>query len=131
MKDITILHYTANLIDELFAVNIRNHLLSILPKEVPIISISHKPINFGKNICVGEIGSSPYNIYKQILIGAQQVKTNFLICHEDDSLYNLEHFQYRPPKDTFAYNINRWNVDRRFYFYRARQGMCMCIAPIW
>ncbi len=129
MKDITLIYYTANLISDIFAVNIRNHVLKITDNKLPIISISHKPVSFGRNICVGEIGSSPYNIYRQILWGAKEAKTDFIACLEDDSLYVFEHFQYRPSKDTFVYNINRWNVNKRFYFYRVRQGMCMCIAP--
>jgi len=35
-----------------FASNIRNHLLSLFPEGVPLISISHKPMDFGDNICV-------------------------------------------------------------------------------
>ena len=130
MNNMTIIYYTANLISDIFASNIRRHLLRTIGDKYSIISISQKPIiDFGENICVGEIGVSGYNIYKQILLGSKMAKTEFIVCCEDDSLYIPEHFQYLPSKDTFAYNINRWNVNRRFYFYRARQGMCMCVAP--
>ncbi|MBU2060046.1 MAG: hypothetical protein KKB38_20215, partial [Gammaproteobacteria bacterium] len=82
----------------------------------------------GKNICVGDIGVTIYNIYRQILIGARQVETQFIACCEDDALYNTEHFSYRPPEDTFAYNTNKWHVNPEIYFQRIRRGMCMCIA---
>lgn len=129
MNDITIIHYTANKVEKQFAKNIRDHLLSWLPKSVPIISVSHEPIDFGQNIYVFGFEYSIYNIYRQILIGTQQVKTKYVMAHEDDALYNLEHFSHRPPDDTFAYNINRWNVNEDIFFHRNRANMSMCIAP--
>ena len=50
MNDLTLLYYTANKIPETFGQNVRNHLLSLFPEGIPIISVSHKPIDFGKNI---------------------------------------------------------------------------------
>lgn len=130
MNDLTILFYTANVIQDYFASKVRNHLLGVI-EDIPLISISQKPINFGNNICVGDIGISTYNIYKQILIGAKEAKTTWLGMAEDDCLYSKSHFEHRPPdEDTFSYNINRWNLDPiGVYFHRTRAGMCMCIAP--
>ena len=132
MNDISILYYTCNQISDLFANNVRDHLLNSSQTYnggTPIISISHKPLEFGKNICVGELEPSPYHIYKQILIGAKAAKTKYVGMAEDDSLYLAEHFEHRPPDDSFSYNVNRWNLNRDSYFYRERCGMCMCIAP--
>ena len=126
-SDITILYYTANRISDYFANNVRRHLLE-MSKGIPIISVTKKPMDFGdKNICVGNTEHTVYNIYRQILIGALAAKTDWVACCEDDCLYNEEHLQYRP--DKFAYNINRWNVNRKYFFYRKRAGMCMGIAP--
>jgi len=52
MNDLTLLFYTCNKMSDPFASNIRNHLLSLFPEGVPLISISHKPMDFGDNICV-------------------------------------------------------------------------------
>ena len=129
MSDLTLLYYTANLISDFFASNIIEHLLRIT-NGVPIVSISHKPMVLGKNICVGDIGISSWNIYYQILLGAKEAATKYVACCEDDSLYVPEHFEYRPKEDEFAYNVHRWNVNPMSYFYkRNRPGMCMCIAP--
>jgi len=128
MKDLTLLYYSANLIEEPFGTNVRNHLLSIFPDGIPLISISHKPMDFGKNICVAGFAYSIYNIYRQIYIGAQAAETEYVACCEDDALYNLEHFSFRPPKDTFAYNLNRWIIDNDLFFHRNRANMSMCIA---
>ena len=63
MNDLTILYYTANKIPEHFANSVRADLLRVTEKKIPIISISQKPITFGMNSCVGEIGASAYNVY--------------------------------------------------------------------
>lgn len=128
MKDLTLLYYTANLVEEPFGENVRKHLLSIFPEGVPIISISHKPMDFGENICVAGFEVSIYNIYKQILMGAKAAKTQYVACCEDDALYTREHFSYRV-KDCFAYNCNKWMVNQDIFFHRNRVNMSMCIAP--
>jgi len=125
MNDLTLIYYTASLVEERFANNIRQSLLLF---DLPIISVSQKPLDFGRNICVGDIGVSIYNIYKQVLIGARNADTEFVACCEDDALYNMEHFQRRSKKDTFAYNLNRWNVNEDLFFHRNRVNMSMCIA---
>ena len=128
--DLSLLYYTANRIKDRFSKRVRDHLISITQGKIPVISISQKPMNFGLNIHVGDIGFSTYNIYKQILIGAKAATTEFVACCEDDSLYNEEHLSFRPLADEIAYNINRWTVDSSgIYFTRGRVGMCMCIAP--
>ncbi len=128
MPDLTVLYYTANLVEEPFATNIRRNLLALC-NNIPIISISHKPMDFGQNICVAGFEYSIYNIYRQILIGAEAAKTKYVLCAEDDALYNTEHFNYRPSEDTFAYNVNRWMVHGDIFFHRNRINMSMGIAP--
>jgi hypothetical protein len=130
MKNLTLIYYTANKISDHFANQVRYHLWRVSSrKEIPIISVSHLPTAFGENICVGEIGSSSWNIYYQILLGAKAAKTKYVAMAEDDSLYTFEHFSYRPEDDEFAYNTNRWNVNKKqFYHRRNRPGMCECIC---
>ena len=115
----------------MFATNIRTALLlTAIDKGMSIISISQKPIEFGQNICVGDIGISVYNIYKQILIGAKEAKTKYVACCEDDTIYVPDHFEYKPPDDTFCYNVNHLGVDPNYGFiFRNRMNMCMCVAP--
>jgi hypothetical protein len=129
-NDLTLLYYTASKISDFCGENVRKHLLEVNKNKFPIVSVSQKPLNFGENICVGEIGMSAYNCYKQILTGAMVVKTKYLACCEDDTLYTMEHFSHRPSADdTFAYNINMWFTDDTFFWYKEETAMCMCIAP--
>lgn len=126
---ITLLYYTSNLISDYFANKVRYDLWrNASGKSIPIISVSQKPIDFGHNICVGDIGISSWNIYYQILTGAKVAKTKYIACCEDDSLYIPEHLAYRPKEDVFAYNVSRWNVNPKIYYYRRRAGMCTCIV---
>lgn len=130
MEDLTLLYYTANTINETVAKNVRDHLLEVTENKIPLISVSQKPLDFGKNICVGEIGRSAYNCYKQILTGAMEVKTKYVACCEDDALYTMEHFSHRPPDDdTFIYNLNMWFTEPTQFWHKGETGMCLCIAP--
>lgn len=89
--------------------NVQNQILKACPN-TPIISVTQKPIDFGNNICVGDIGQSAYNIYKQILIGVREAKTEYVATVEDDVMYPAEHFTNRMSKDALAYDINKWCV---------------------
>jgi hypothetical protein len=143
MKGLTLLYYTANRISYAFMHMIRAELPSTVvvqdqeaPAEVvasfpPIVTVTQKPDQWGQNICVGPIGASIYNCYRQILIGAQAATTPYVACIEDDTLYVPEHFAHRPTADdVITYNRNRWVLcaDGTFYF-RARTQMAMCLAP--
>ena len=133
VNNLTLLYYSANTIQESAAQKVRDNLIKVTENKYPIISITQKPINFGKNICVGEIGKSKYNEYKQILIGAREAKTKYIACAEDDALYAPEHFEYRPPADVFAYESNYWFAQiRKDFYWRAEKkkmtGMLGCIV---
>jgi hypothetical protein len=108
-KDKTIIYYTANHVSYFFANNVRIQLLKSIGN-MPLISVSQKPIEFGENICVGDIGRSQFNTYKQALIGAKAAKTKYIALCEDDVLYSAEHFDCSPSERTFAYDDNIWNI---------------------
>lgn len=97
----------------------------------PIITISRKPLDWGINL----IDNKPYhisNIYFQLLRGAKHAKTEFIAVAEDDTLYPKEHFEYRPPKDVFAYNKNRFGLftwGKPTYFWKDRISNSTLIAP--
>ena len=112
MGDLTIIYYTANKVTDYFYNNTKAQLLKAAGN-IPIISVTQKPVGFGQNIVVGDIGQSVPNIYRQVLIGAKAAKTEFVAMAEDDTLYCKEHFNYNnrtPSKHRFLYNMNRWNL---------------------
>lgn len=132
MNDLTIIYYSANTISPSFFENTKNALLKAAG-EIPIISVSHKPMDLGKNICVGEIGASNINIYKQLLIGAKEANTKYIATAEDDTLYSESHFQYRPSEGKFGYNMNKWSLftwsKPPIFSNRGRMTLNALIAP--
>lgn len=109
MSELTAIFYTANKINESFAVKVRQQLVKALGGS-PIISVSHKKMNFGKNLVVN-LPHSHLSIYRQALIGSKLASTRFIALCEDDILYSPEHFKYRPNKGKFAYNVGAWNLQ--------------------
>ncbi len=100
----------------------------------PLITVSKKPMPDmpGLNILQTEPESSS-NIYYQMLKAVKLATTPYVAIAEDDVLYCREHFiSFRPPMDTFAYNMTRWSLftfDEPTYSYRQRIGNFSLIAP--
>ena len=106
----TILYYTCNRENESFESKIMSNILT-KSGGLPIVSVSQKPIKFGKNICVGDVGMSYFNEFRQILIGAKEVKTEYIVFAEADFLYPEEYFNYNPSGDSNIYRYdNIWMV---------------------
>ena len=105
MNDLTIIYYSSNTISKHFLENTKRQLLKAAG-DIPIVSITHKPMDLGMNFCVGGLKRSTYNIYKQALLGAKIAKTKYVATAEDDILYSPGCFDYRPPTGEFGYNVN-------------------------
>ena len=130
----TIIYYTHNREDTEFERKIQENILEA-SRGLPIISVSHKPINFGVNICVGEKPLSYSNVLRQTLIGLRAAKTKFCIGAEDDCLYPLDYFQFTP--ETFD-NVYRYtnvvvHFDGRDRFWKKRyvEAAQMCGREFW
>ncbi len=105
----TIIYYTSNRETPEFEGKIRDTILQNCGG-LPIISVSQKPIYFGRNICIGEVGVSVLNIFRQILIGAREVETEYVIFAEADFLYPEDYFKFNPPGGSFYRCDNVWLV---------------------
>jgi len=71
-------------------------------------------------------------IYRRMLEGARQATTPYVAVIEDDVLYPIEHFHFRPEPDEFAYNQHRWALFTwgvPTYSWRNRKSNCSLIAP--
>ena len=134
--DLTLLHYTSNHLDHVnprFAQIVRDQIVKSA-NGLPIISISHEPMDFGENICIGERPRSHLGIYKSILIGAKAAKTDYVACCEDDVLHHESQWQtHRPSLTRFSYNMSRWGlncwVDPPWFGYRARPVLNQMLCP--
>jgi len=124
MGSVTILYYTSNQEDEDFERKVQLNILKYY-QGLPIISVSQKPIHFGdKNICVGEVGASGYNMFRQVLIGCEAATTDFILSTESDCLYPPDYFEFVPPKLDVCYRTSNLYVmpDRRPYFFSKKEG---------
>lgn len=121
--DATLIYYSSNREKP----ELENRTISELLKvcgDLPIISVSHKPMNLGKNICVGDVGTSGFNMFRQVLIGCKEAKTKFIISAEADCLYSPDYFKFRPERDDVCYrNDNTYIMGmRRDFFFKKKEG---------
>jgi len=119
MTDLTIIFLTVNRVPKEWA-KLQRSVLEKAIGDTPVISISREPLDFGTNVIQTEPESTS-NIWFQLLRGAKLATTPYIAVAEDDTLYPKEHFTFRPPDDTVAYDMNRWVVNtairEHFYYY--------------
>lgn len=123
VNNATILYYTSNREKPDFEERVRENILKVCGN-LPIISISQKPIDFGKNICVGDVGASGFNMFRQVQIGLLEAKTEFIISAEADCLYPPDYFTFRPDSSDKCYRDSNLYVmpDARDYFFYKKEG---------
>ena len=128
-NDLTIIFLTANRVPKKWAEFQKEKLLEAVGSS-SVITMSMEPLDWGTNILQnGSYGAS--NIYFQLLRGAKVATTDYIGVAEDDMLYPKEHFEYRPPSDTFAYNMNRFSLftwGKPTYFWKDRVSNSTLIA---
>jgi hypothetical protein len=123
LPNATVIYCSSNREDWLFEKRIIKFLLKNCG-DLPIVSVTQKPINLGTNICVGDVGASGFNMFRQIYLGLKHIETKFVISAEADCIYSPDYFQFRPEReDTFYRNKNCYLMGlRRDYYYRKQQG---------
>ena len=104
-KNLTIIYYTSNKEKPEFERKVRQNILRNCGG-LPIISVSQKPIDFGHNICVGDVGASGFNVCRQIQTACKAAKTKFIINTEADCLYPPDYFTFEPERDDICYRNN-------------------------
>lgn len=118
----TIVYYTGNTEKESFESKVRENILRTKGNQ-PIVSVSQKPIEFGENICVGDVGKSYLNAFRQCLIGCEAAKTPFVIMTESDCLYPKKgYFDFVPTDLNTIYDYDNvwlmWDRENRTHFYK-------------
>lgn len=121
--EFTIIYYTSNRECTNLELNVRENILKHCGN-IPIISVSQKPINFGENICVGDVGASGFNMFRQVLIACEAAKTRFVISAEADCLYPPDYFNFNPEKENVCYRNSNLYVmgNKRSYFFHKSEG---------
>jgi glycosyltransferase involved in cell wall biosynthesis len=104
-----ILYYTCNThkpgIDEMCR-------QQLLKSTLPITSVSlNKDIDFGSHRLRMDGERSPLTMHKQILLGLQASKADYVFLAESDVLYPPSHFDFLPNrKDVFYFDTNVWKL---------------------
>lgn len=107
----TVIYLSSNDEDEGFERKIQTDLL-LKCGRLSIVSISQKPINLGKNICVGKVGSSGFNFCRQVLIACENADTDYVIHAEADCLYSPDYFTFVPSKLDVCYRNGNIYVQK-------------------
>ncbi len=134
-NDRTILYYSASMEDPEF----ERKIIEDLKKKagnIPIISVTRKPLDLGTNICVGEKPVSYTSEWKQVLIGLKAAKTKYVFAAESDCLYPEEYFTFTPDEENMVYNYKNiclvWKNHNGFW---QKTGYCegaqMCDREYW
>lgn len=100
-----IIYYTDNRLNDQIYSEVQKQ---ILKARFPIVSVSLKPIEFGRNFVLND---SPriVTMMRQITMALKKSTSKYVFFCEHDVLYPLSHFDFVPPKDNiFYYNANVW-----------------------
>jgi len=96
--NVTIVYYTSNADHPHLEDSVRD-LIKRNSGGLPIVSVSQRPIDFGHNIVVGDIGRSTENVFMQLELGAKHAKTKYVAVCEADFLLSEKFFAFRPPHE--------------------------------
>ena len=105
MKDLTCLFLTVNKVP--WEKYHREVMLDAIGS-YPLITFSRVEMNLPGKQFRQNSEQKHDKIYRLMLEGAKIATTDYIAMVEDDMLYSKDHFELRPPIDTFGYNWNRW-----------------------
>jgi hypothetical protein len=111
VADVTVVYYTNNQEHPRFEA-VTTRLLLDAVGVLPLVSVSQRPMpDLGANVCVGPVGTSYRNLYRQMLLGVKAADTEFVALAEADGLYPPGYFDRKPTGDAAVYDnlwILRW-----------------------
>lgn len=104
-----VVYYTHNQGSEKLLQTVREQIKKGI-KEKHIVSVSLKPLNFGKNIVI-DADPGYLTMAKQIKAGLEASDADVIWFCEHDVLYHTSHFDFIPSRnDQVYYNTNVWRV---------------------
>ena len=78
--------------------------------DYPLITISREVMDL-PGIQLRQTGEQSHNtMFREMLRGLKIATTPYIAVIEDDILYHKDHFEFRSPLDTFAFDWNRWSL---------------------
>lgn len=105
------IYYTDNRLNPILLKACQDNLKTAFD-ENKIVSVSLKPIDFGKNIVLDKLGPSYYAMVTQIITALEHSDADFVFYLEHDVLYHPSHFDFEPAEnDVFYYSTSVWRWD--------------------
>jgi hypothetical protein len=136
MTDLTVIYLTLNHLPSRWE---KFHLEQLLRavNGRPMVVISREQMELDRRDTKYLIQGGPFcawNVYRQLLRGAQLAETKYVAVAEDDTLYPARHFNdFRPPDDAVAYDMSRWSVfswaQKPFFSAIRKHGNFTMIGP--
>lgn len=125
-----IIFYTDNQLNVKIAHKVQRQLRKISERsDIPIVSSSLKPMNFGKNVYL-PLERGYLTMFKQILAALEASDADIIFFCEHDVLYHPSHFDFTPPdRNIFYYNQNVWflrTTDGHALHYDVNQLSALC-----
>jgi len=123
-----LVYYTDNRLEENIAAPVRQQLARCCNGH-ELISVSLVPLDFGRNITMPN-KHGILTMFKQILVGLEENRSDIVFLVEHDVLYHPSHFDFIPLRDdTFYYNEHTWKVhadtgQALFYYTKQTSGLC-------
>lgn len=103
-----IIYYTNNKLEEPIFSIIQKQ---IIKSNLPIVSVSQKPINFGNNFVLN-LNPGYLTMLKQITKALEESDCTYIFFCEHDVLYPSSHFDFTPKRDDiFYYNAHVWRWE--------------------
>lgn len=106
----SIIYISSNRENPEFERRLREDLLS--KTDLPITSVTQKPIDFGENICIGDVGASGFNFCRQVQIALENIDEDIVISAESDCLYSPDYFHFRPERLDVPYRNTNIYVQK-------------------
>ena len=120
---LSVLYYSSGRERRDFEQRVIDNLLKVCG-DLPIVSVTQYPLNLGENICVGDVGVSGFNMFRQVEIALRHCRSRFVVSAEADCLYPPDYFYFTPERDDVCYRDSNLYVmpDARDYFFYKKEG---------
>ena len=109
MSNYSVLYYTDNNLPKPLEDFFQLKLLESIDSKSDLVSVSHRPIIFGRNFHVGELHRSEWNMWRQIHLGLENCHEKYTYLCEHDVLYAPDHFKAHENRI-----LRRWRMDGIF-----------------
>lgn len=100
-------------------------ILDMLSKkgDLPIFSVTQKPMDLGTNRCVGDVGTSGFNFCRQLQMVTELAKVDYVVSCEADCLYPPDYYTFVPPRlDTVYRNANNYVIGYKRDYFSAKSS---------